>query len=278
MAAPDLGFTRIEENRRFEDLRSAKQHFTNRHVTEYIMGGTGATGAGIEMSWTSDDLDYPAAEDQVYIRTEANDDPAQVGKYVYIEYCDDDGLILGPLGAVHSADTTDEKIITGASDFFRLRRMWAEVESDAAGGKAHQLTDADLDAATHYAFIEDGESSWAAERYFVPSATQVEHSYLAKLEIIFPLMTAAATAVDAVILALNYTPKVIPGPYGGATPQVAADKTLTMAINSNLDWQPMIELEPATEIKFVWSDTTTAQTIKWEATFLEVWVKTNPTT
>lgn len=262
------GFSRIENDRRFEDYRSAKQHYQHRHTKEFIISGTGTT-ANAEFEFTSDTMDYPAAEDQVYIRTEA-DDANQRSKYVYIEYCDDDGLILGPLTAdLDAANTTTEVIVTGASDFYRLRRMWSEVESATGGGKAIQLTDDDLDAATHYAFIEDNESAWCAQRYFVPSATQVEHSYLAKLEVLYPFMTAAATAIDAIILTLTYTPKVI----DSTEDQVAADKTLVLPFNLALNWQPMIELEPATEVIFSWNHTTTAQTIHFEATFLEVYAR-----
>jgi len=269
MAAPGLGFSRIVENRRFEDYRSMKQHYQHRYCKEFIISGAGTT-AGAEFEFTSDTLDRPAAEDQVYIRTEANDDPAQIGKYVYIEYCDDDGVIRGPLGAVYAADSTTEVIITGADDFFRLRRMWAEVESDSGGGKAHQLTDDDLDAATHYAFIEDGESAWAAQSYFVPSATQVEHAFLGRVLVEASPIVEAAAAQQGIILTLTYTPKVID--YG-LYPQIAADKTIILEFGEYLNWQPVIELEPATDVIFSWNHNTTAHAINFEAIFLEVYVR-----
>ena len=264
MAAPGTGFSRIEKDRRFEDYRSMKQAYQHKSCKEFIISGTGTT-ANAEFEFTSDTVDYPAAEDQVYIRTELND-ATQVGKYVYIEYCDDDGVIKGPLGAVHAADTSDEVIITGASDFFRLRRMWCQVASLAT--KAIQLTDDDMDAATHYGFIEDGETAWAAQRYFVPSATQVDHSYLGRILVEVPHMLAAAAAIDAVILTLTYTPKVIA--YSDYD-QLKAAKTLILPFNENLDWEPCIELEPATDVVFSWNHTTTGQTIWFEADFLEVY-------
>ena len=261
------GFSRILTDRRFEDYKSAKQHFQHRHCKEFIISGHGDSSIAGEMQFSSETLDYIGAEAQAYIRTEAVD-ANQDGKYVYMIYCTEAGVIKGPVTADIAATETDEVAI-GDADFFRLREMWSEVESATAGDKMVLLTDAAMAGGDNYGYIDDGNSRWASQRYFVPSATQVEHAYLGRVIAQAPQIAAAAAALDAIILTITYTPKVISNIEDSA----AADLSVTLTFNKELDWQPMIELEPATEVTFSWTDTTTGQAIWFEADFLEVYVK-----
>jgi hypothetical protein len=95
-------------------------------------------------------------------------------------------------------------------------------------------------------------------------------------------MTAAATAVDAVILTCSYTPRAFTATgtdaqaEGGAEVGVAANITAVVPFNHETVWEPLIELAPATEVTFSWNHTTTGQTIWFEATMLEVYA-TNST-
>ena len=167
------------------------------------------------------------------------------------------------------ANTTTETIITGADDYFRTRQMIAEVESSA--GKMHTLTDAAMAGGDNYAYIEDGNSQFILQRFFIqPNATA--HSYLGRVKVHIPHMTAAATAIDGVILTLSYTPRVLSVNDGFAEPQAAANITTQITFSKDTVWEPLIELQQATEVTFSWNHTTTAQTIWFEATLLEAYI------
>jgi len=261
------GFSRIVENRRFEDYRSMKQAYLHSHTKEYIISGSGTT-ADAEFEFATEAMDYIGTEAQAYIRCEA-DDGNQDDAYVYLVYTDDDGVIQDPVTAdIDSTVDSTKEVAIGSTNFWRIREMYSEVESATGGGKAIVLTDDDMDAAARWGMIEDNESAWAAQRYFVPSATQVEHSYLGRVIAKSPQIAAAAAAIDAIILTITLTPKII----DRGEPQVAADKNIVLTFNKDLDWQPCIELEPATDVIFSWNHTTTGQAVWFEADFLEVYV------
>lgn len=263
------GQSRVISDRRWEDYRSLKQHYQHRHTKEFVISGNGDSSVAGEIQFNDLTIHYIAAEGQVYIRTELDDLANQDSKYVYIEYQDDTGAIKTILTAdLDNANTTTEVIVTGASDFYRLRQMYSEVEATAT--KAIVLTDAVMGGADdHFGVIEDGNSQFAAQRYFVPDAASVPHSYLGRIIAQGPQIAAAAAAVDAIILTVTYTPKIVD--IGEA--QIKADITAVLTFNKELDWQPCIELEPATEVSFSWTDTTTGQAIWFEADFLEVYAK-----
>jgi len=263
------GFSRVLTNRHFEDYRSAKQHFKGRHCKEFIISGTGNSVAAGEFQFASETLDYEDAEAQAYIRTEA-DDEGQDDAYVYIIYQDDDGVIYGPVTA-DLANPNTEEIAIGSTNFYRLREMWSEVESATAGGKMVMLCDDEMAGDDNWGYIDDGNSRWAAQRYFVPSATQVEHAYLGRVIAQAPQIAAAAAAVDAIILTITYTPKAIDNIEASA----AADLAVTLTFNKELDWQPMIELEPATDVYIEVKKVNDAlhDEIYVEASYLEVYAR-----
>ena len=171
------GFSRIVENRRFEDYRSMKQSYQHFHTKEYIISGHGNSSIAGELQFSSEDTDYVGAAAQACIRCEA-DDANQHGKYVYLTYQNASGVILGPVTAdLDGADSTTEVNI-GAADCYRVREMYSEIESATAGGKMITLTDAAMAAGDNWAYIDDGNSQFAAQRYFVPSATPVSYTHL----------------------------------------------------------------------------------------------------
>jgi len=267
-----LGFSRVLEGRRFDDYASMKQFYRMKKITEFIISGRQVTtNAAAELDFTvGDTINYIAAEGQAYIRTEANDDPGQVGKYVYMRYCTQNGTISEWVTADHAADTTDETAI-GAADFFRLREMYSEVVSDTGGGKAIVLTDANMGGADDvFGFIDDDHSQAAVTRYFVPIATQVAHSYLGRVHIQCPELLEGDATAGGLFLTVTFTPKVL----DGGEAQVAAEHTEVLSWQQDkFEWQPLIELEPATDVVFKIHKLVDADhvVIHFEATFLEVY-------
>ena len=203
--AGSKGFSRIVENRRWEDYKSLKQYCSNKPIKEYIISGYGQTN-NAEFEFTTEAMDYIGTEAQTYIRTVA-DDGSQDNKYVWMEYQDDTGLILDPVTAdiTDTADNTIEVAI-GSTDFWRLRQMYAEVEGVA--GSEIVLTDDDMDAASRWAMIEDGETQWHAQRYFVPIATQCK-AYLGRVIVKGERVLEAAAASRGIIMSVTLTPRVV---------------------------------------------------------------------
>lgn len=266
------GHTCFHKNRRFEDYRSMKQYFSDRTITEIVIDGSTTTGGALaEISFVSGDfIDYIAAEGQVYIRTEA-DDANQDSKYVYIEYQDDTGAIRPILTADLAApDNTVETIVTGASDFYRLRQMISEVESASGGGNMVILTDANYGGADDgYGYISDSQSSFSLERFFTqPAATCI--SYLGYIHA-HSTPVAIGAGTDTYLISVTFTPKVLSTSEGFAEPQVAADKTLTWIFQDQFHEDLCIELEPATEVIFKIGDAATANVVHIQSTLLEVY-------
>jgi hypothetical protein len=262
-----VGHSRVLEKRRFEDYKSLKQHYQNSNIEEIIISGSVTTnGPAAEICFvTGDVINYIGAEGQVYVRAEA-DDANQHSKYVYIEYQDDTGAVKTILTAdLHAADSTTEVIVTGASDFYRLRRMHSEVESASGGGKMVLLTDSDWDGvADTYGAISDGQSHFALERFFTqPESTH--KSYLAKVKLNVPEKDHDG-AESGYIFSCTYTPK----PVNLGEAQVAADVTETFNFSHDLDWQPCYELDGGTEVIFKVGDLDSAAVIHIEAVLVEV--------
>jgi hypothetical protein len=260
-----VGHSRVIEKRRFDDYESLKQYHKNSDCEEVIISGSCTTGgAAAEICFvTGDVIDYIAAEGQVYIRCEA-DDVNQHGKYVYIEYQDDTGAIATIRTAdLNASNSTTEVIVTGADDFYRLRRMYSEVESASGGGKMIILTDADYGGADDgYGYISDGQSHFALERFFTqPDSTH--KSYLGRVRI-HGLIHAEAPA--GYFVEVTYTPK----PINLGEVQVAADVTEHLEFSEYLNWEPLYELDGGTQVIFKVGDNGTAGKLHIEATMLEV--------
>ena len=269
MAEATKGLSRVLKGRRYEDYRSMKQYYSDRTIEEVLISGWGTT-AGAEFEFASETTDYAGAAAQAYIRAEL-DDANQHSKYVYLQYQDATGAVQDWATAdLDGADSATEVAI-GSTDCYRVRQMYSEVESATGGGKMITLTDAAMAGGDNWAYIEDGNSRFSLQRFFTqPVATCA--SYLGKIDVKFPFMSAAATAIDGVILTIAYTPKVLNAGETG----IAANITMVVPMNRNTVIEPLIELAPATEVSFSWNHTTTGQTVWFEATMLEVYA-TNST-
>jgi hypothetical protein len=267
------GFSRVLEKRHFEDYKSLKQSLGSARFNEVIIEGTCTTaGAASEISFvTGDVIDYIAAEGQVYIRCEA-DDANQHSKYVYIQYQDDTGAIKTVLTAdLNAANSTTEVIVTGASDFYRLRQMISEVESDSGGGKMVVLCDADWDsAADSYGLISDGQSAFCLERFFTQPTTTCT-SYLAYVKAITSYVQEGDAVASGFLVDVTFTPKPVSTPTF-AEAQVAADVTQRFQFTDELVWQPCIELDGGTEVIFKVGDLGTAGKVHIEAVMVEVYL------
>jgi len=264
---PGQGISRIAKNRRFEDYQSMKQYYSDRTIQEIVIAGSCKTdGGATEISFCDNILNYIGAEGQVYIRTEQDDQAVQGNKYVYIEYQDDTGAIMPILTAdLDNANTTTEVIVTGADDFYRLRRMYSEVESSA--NDAVLLCDADWDGgADTYGEITDTTCDFALERFFTqPSATC--DSYFGYFQI-YGNKTGTAAADDTFFIDITLTPRAS---SWGAEAAGAADITLHFDFEYGLQCSPMVLLEPATEVIFKIGDNAAAGNVFLSAVLLEVY-------
>ena len=258
------GFSRVLENRRFEDYRSMKQHFQHRHITEVLISGTTTTdGAAVEVNFcVGDTINYIAAQGAVYALCE-QDDASQYNKYVYLEYQDNTGEIQTVLTTdLDGANSTTVSRFGTVSDFFRIRQCHSEVESSA--NDAIVISDAVWGGVDDtFGFINDGNSQFNLERFFTqPAATCA--SYLGRVDV---KCVNIAEAAAGYILDVTFTPKILN--LGEVQP--ATDKTLHMEFTEFLNWEPCIELAPATEVIFKVGDNATAGILAIEATMLEVY-------
>ena len=265
------GQSRVLKNRRFEDYRSLKQYFSDRTIKEVFISGANTTvGALAEIDFAVGDIiNYIGAEGQVYLRTELDDIANQNVKYCYIEYQDDTGAVRPILkGIMDNTNTTTEVAVAGATDFYRLRQMISEVEATATKGIV--LTDADMAGANDiFGFINDGNSQFNLQRFFTqPNATC--DSYLAHLDC-HTAQSGVDANMDAFILTVQYTPRVLGVSDGFAEPQVAADKTLTIYFHNDMVEDPCIQLEGGTEVIFSLGDVGDPATIHVEFVLVEVY-------
>jgi len=273
MAAAN-GQSRVYVDRRYDDYASMKQHFRHRHIEEFVIQGTQltTTAAAELLCTTGDTINYIAAEGQVYVRCEA-DDANQHSKYVYIEYQDDTGAVQDILTAdLDATNSTTEIIVTGASDFFRLRRMTSEVESATGGGKAVILTDANMGGADDvFGFIDDNESEAWIGRYFVRDVATVEHSFIGRIKCQIPYLLEADATPGGYFLTVDFTPK----PTNLGEVAAAANRSIVIPFSEDLDWQPLIELQPATDVTLKIHKLVDADHVNMyvEATYLEVFTR-----
>ena len=273
MANPTTGHVRILSNRKWWDYKSLKREVIKHPhgYNEVIISGSDVTTAAAAEFNFNDDLvmHYIAAEGSAYIRTAA-DDANQHSKYVCIEYQDDTGQILYAAADLDGTNSTTEIVI--ATDFYRLRQMFSEVEANAAGTKEINLTDSEMGGADdNYGFITDGNSAATIQRYFTPDAATYK-SYIGRILIRIAYLLEGDATPGSYYFTITYTPKVVDiSTTATAQPQVKADITQVINFSEILDWQPCIELEPATEVIFKIHKLVDADHVSCyiEATFIE---------
>lgn len=271
MAAAN-GQSRVYKNRHFEDYRSLKQFWQHRHFDEFVIQATQlTTNAAAELlGVTGDTINYIAAEGQAYIRCEA-DDTNQDNKYVYLVYQDDTGNVKAAVTAdISDAPDSTTEVAIGSTDFFRVREFYSEVESATGGGKSVLLTDADMGGADDiFAFIDDDESEAFIGRYFVRDVATIIHSYIGRIICKIPYLLEADATPGGYFLTVEYTPK----PTNLGEVAAAANRTLIIPFSEDLDWQPLIELQPATDVVLKIHKLVDADHVDMyvEATYLEVY-------
>lgn len=90
---PGTSLLRIERDNHFEDYRSLKQCYRNKICNEIIWAGHQlTTNAFVELGWGDETPAYPAANDIVYIKSEA-DLAALDGVSIWIDYVNSLGVI-----------------------------------------------------------------------------------------------------------------------------------------------------------------------------------------
>jgi hypothetical protein len=263
---PGTGHSWVHKNRRYENYQSMKQAFSDRRVEEVVIEGRTTTdGALAEINFAvGDTINYIGAEGQAYIRTELAD-ATQNSKFVYLQYQDDTGAVQDWVTAdLDAADTTTE-IAIGSTDFYRVRQMYCEVEAVATKGIV--LTDANMGGADDvYAFINDTYSTFNLERFFTQPSTVCD-SYLGHVHVhTTPVAIGAGT--DTYLFSYTCTPKALSD--GGET-GAASDKEFVFIFQEEFNMDPMILLEPATEVIFKVGDAATANVVHIQATLLEVY-------
>jgi len=145
-------------------------------------------------------------------------------------------------------------------DFYRVREMYCELApTDDA-----QIIIGDPDVSPIYAAIAEGGRYSAHSNFFTqPAATC--RSFLGRVKAVAANVLEAAAANSGQIVAVTFTP------LEAYEDGESADITMSIEFTNTLDWQPCIELEPATDVIISITDTTTATSIHVEVTCLEVY-------
>jgi len=147
-------------------------------------------------------------------------------------------------------------------DTFRIRAMSCATEAPTD----NNIWCCDHDATNKYAIISDANTQAAPCRYFVPAATTGQDTkyFLGKVKARATIINEGDTTATGFILGVRYTPKAL----NANVP--AADIYQSLEFNELLDWQPCIELEPATDVIFYIGDNGTIGEVHLEYAILEV--------
>ena len=236
----------------------------NEGVLDTISAGQGTTAATL--------TDYDAS-------STGPDD--LVGKYLVVYSGNDVGIaylisantkadptvctVSPALGAAANADLVQIQTYA-CDDFYRIREMYCEVEP--ADDAQILIGDPDIDP-IYGAIAEDGRYSTHSGFFTQPAATC--RSFIGRIRARASNVLEAAANDSGQILSVTFTP------IAANTDGDSADITMTFTFTNDFDWQPCIELEPATDVILSITDTTTATNVHVEATYLEVYHPgTNP--
>ena len=163
------------------------------------------------------------------------------------------------LGAAADADIAQIQEFP-CDDFFRLREMYCEVE--VVTDKTIRL--GDHNSGNYYGMISQGGRYNSSARYFSRPAANAR-CFLGRIK-----AKASWESTDAKKqgneIQVTYTPKARNSDGG------SADITINLIFMDKLDWQPCIELEPATDvnIQILALDNTNVDDINVEVIYLEV--------
>jgi len=135
-----------------------------------------------------------------------------------------------------AADTV--AVGTFYSDMYRVRRAWAETESPTDNAQFI----CNIDGSAIYAAIQDGQTRAKFSRYFAPIAT-TSTSYLGRVKARF-LNIQADAEIEGAYISITFTPKAID------STETSADVTVEIPVQTEICFEPCIELEPATDVIF----------------------------
>ena len=150
------------------------------------------------------------------------------------------------------------------SDFYRVREMYCEVEP----GDDAQILLCDHNMGNIYYAIAEG-GRYSAHSGFFTQPTATCRSFLGRVKAVAANVLEAAVADSGQIVSITFTP--IAANANGDS----ADITMSLQFTNTLDWQPCIELEPATDVTVKITDVTTATPVHVEVTCLEVYPTNN---
>ena len=144
-------------------------------------------------------------------------------------------------------------------DFYRLRRMWCDVEV---------LTDKTIrlgahDSGAYYGLISQGGRYSTSARYFSRDAATAR-CFIGRIHAHCSNETTVSKKQGQEIQ-ITFTPKA------ASADATASDITMNLVFQDHLDWQPCIELEPATDvnIKVLTLDNTNVDDAYFTVQYLE---------
>ena len=148
------------------------------------------------------------------------------------------------------------------NDVYRIRSMGSAVEAPTD----NNVWCCDSDATNKYGIISDANTEAAPVRYFTPIATSGQNTryFLGKVQAKATIINEGDTTATGFIVQVRFTPKAT----NSSIP--AADKLMNLEFNEILDWQPCIELEPATDVIFYIGDNGTVGEVYLNYSMLEV--------
>lgn len=144
-------------------------------------------------------------------------------------------------------------------DFYRLRRMYCEIE--VLTDKTIRL--GDHDASNYYGLISQGGRYSSSARYFSRDAATAR-CFIGKIHA-HCSSESTVSKKQGNELQITYTPKA------GSSDAAASDITIDVVFQDHLTWEPCIELEPATDVnvKVLTLDNTNVDDLFVEIIYLE---------
>lgn len=123
-------------------------------------------------------------------------------------------------------------------DVYRIRRIWCETEAPAD----NTLYICDKDKTNVYGVIQDNATYGpTCSRYFAPSAATCR-SFLGRIQMKAAYLLEADATPGGYYVKITFTPKAESEEAAGA------DVSLEFSFSEVFDWEPCIELEPATDV------------------------------
>lgn len=250
------------------------------HTIESLLDIAGGAGTDTEVPLGNENvLDTVAAVDAFTVTLTALNPGlnAYAGKYMVVYSGDQVGtnsLIVSntadnptvlTVADSQNANLADDLIsiqTDPCEDFYRLRSMNCETEAPAD----NNIWLCDKDKSHVYGVISDANTQAAITRYFVPAATTGQNTryFLGKIEAKATIINEGDTTATGFIVDVRYTPKAL----NSNVP--AADVLQSLEFNELLNWQPCIELEPATDVIIRVGDLGTAGYVHLSISILEV--------